>query len=200
METEQRRTDRVTRSDPSTVIATGCLLLAVAAGWSSMLIVVVGRVVPGWALSATLIFVSLVLVRVVAVRHRSTVDLTTSRRLTLPRFIRGLLVAAAGLGSAFGVLGDLSSEYHILRPTSPDGCTAVVREASVLFGGRGEVYAVGPTGIAWRPSGDWVADDCYRPIAEGTYQLHWSPDGGTLAVSGNGHDPVMDGLQSVDCN
>lgn len=165
-----------------------------------MLIVVVGRVVPSWVLSATLIFVSLVLMRAVAVRHRSTVDRTTSRRLTLPRFIRGLLVAAAGLGSAFGVLGDFSSEYHILRPTSPDRCTAVVREASVLFGGWGEVYAVGPTGIAWRPSGDWVADDGYRPIAEGTYQLHWSPDGGTLAVSGNGHDPVMDGLQSVDCN
>src|SRR5687767_13454615 len=147
METEQRRTDQVTRSDPFTVVATGCLLLAVAAGWSSMVIVVVGRVVPSWALSVTLIFVSLVLLRVVAVRHRSTVDRTTSRRRTLPRFIRGSLVAAAGLGIAFGVLGDFSSEYRILRPTSPDGCTAVVREMSVLFGGRGEVYAVGPTGI-----------------------------------------------------
>lgn len=200
METEQRRTDRVTRSAPFAVVATGCLLLAVAAGWSSMLIVVVGRVIPGWVLSAALIFVSLVLVRVVAVRHRSTVDRTASRRRTLPWFIRGSLVAAAGLGTAFGVLGDYGSEYHILRPTGPDGCTAVVRETSVLFGGRGEVYAVGPTGIAWRPSGDWVADDGYRPIAEGTYQLHWSPDGGALTVSGNGHDPVMDGLQGVDCD
>jgi hypothetical protein len=200
METEQRRTDRVTRSAPLAVVATGCLLLAVAAGWSGMLIVVVGRVVPGWALSAALIFVSLVLLRVVAVRHRSTVDRTTSRRRTLPWLIRGSLVAAAGLGTAFGVLGDYGSEYHILRPTGPDGCTAVVREMSVLFGGRGEVYAVGPTGIAWRPSGDWVADDGYRPIAEGTYQLHWGPDGGALTVSGNGHDPVMDGLQTVECN
>ncbi|MFJ6612501.1 hypothetical protein ACIQPT_19745 [Streptomyces sp. NPDC091289] len=165
-----------------------------------MLLVVLGRVIPSWAVSATLLFVSLVLMRVVAVRHRLTADRTTSRRRTLPRFIRGLLVAAAGLGSAFGVLGDLSSDYHVLHPTGPYSCTAVVRETSFLFAGHGEVYAVGPIGIAWRPSGSWRADDGYRPITEGAYELRWSQDGGTLLVRGTEVNPVMDGLHSVDCN
>lgn len=103
METEQCRTSRVTRSALYPVIATGCLLLAVAAGWSSMLLVVLGHVISSWAVSATLLLVSLVLMRVVAARHRSEADRTTSRRVTPPRFIRGLLVAVAGLGSVFGV-------------------------------------------------------------------------------------------------
>lgn len=200
METEQRRTSRLTRSALYPVIATGCLLLAVAAGWSSVLLVVLGHVIPSWAVSATLLFVSLVLMRVGAVRHRSTADRTASRRLALPRFIRGLLAAVAGLGSAFGVLGDLPSDYHVLRPTGPHGCTAVVRETSFLLASSGEVYAVRPTGIAWLPSGSWRADDGYRPIAAGTYELRWSRDGGTLLVRGTEGNPVMDGLHGVDCN
>ncbi|MFF2412571.1 hypothetical protein [Streptomyces sp. NPDC058092] len=71
-----------------------------------------------------------------------------------------------------------------------------------MFAGSGEVYAVGPTGIAWRPSGSWQADDGYRPIAAGTYELRWSRDGGgTLLVRGTEGNPVMNnGLHSVDCN
>jgi hypothetical protein len=200
METGQCRIRRVTRSTLFSGIVTGCLLLAVAAGWSSMLLVALGQVIPGWVVSVTLLFTWLVLMRVGAVGHRSEIDAASPRRATPPRFIQGLLVAAAGLGSAFGVLGDLGSEYHVLHPTDPHGCTAVVRETSFLFAGRGEVYAVGPTGIAWRPSGSWEADDGYRPIAAGTYELRWSRYGGTLLVSGTEVDPVVDGLQSIDCD
>ncbi|MGW7345285.1 hypothetical protein [Streptomyces sp. NPDC054854] len=165
-----------------------------------MLLVVLGRVIPGWVVSATLLFVWLILIRVAAARNLSEADRTTLRRLTLPRYVRGLLAGVAGLGSALGVLGDLSSDYHVLHPTGPHSCRAVVRETSFLFAGSGEVYAVGPTGIAWRPSGSWQADDGYRPIAEGTYELRWSQEGGTLHVRGTEGNPVMDGLHSVDCN
>lgn len=200
MRMEQCRPSRVERTDLYPVIAAGCLFLAAAVSWSSVLLVVLGHVIPSWAVSTTLLLVSMVFVRVVAVRQRSTAGLTASHRLTPPRFVRGLLAAAAGLGIVFGVMDDFASEYHVLHPTGPHGCTAVVRETSFLLAGRGEVYAVGPTGIAWRPSGSWLADDGYRPIAEGTYELRWSQDGGTLTVRGTEVNPVMQGLQSVDCN
>lgn len=84
METEQCRTSRVTWSALSQVIATGCLLLVIAACWSSVLIVVLGHVIPSWVVSTTLLFVSLVLVRAAAARNLSEADRTTPRRLTLP--------------------------------------------------------------------------------------------------------------------
>ncbi|MEE1768565.1 hypothetical protein PUR34_10435 [Streptomyces sp. JV185] len=200
MDEERRRTGRLTRSDLCMFIATGCLLLAAAAGWSSALFVVLGRVVPGWAVGAVLLLVSSVVMRTAAVPARPETEGAAPRRAAPPRFVRGLLAVVAGLGCAVGVLGDLGSEYHILRPTGPHGCTAVVRETSFLFAGSGDVYAVGPSGVAWRPSGSWQADDGYRPIAEGTYELHWGRDDGALSVRGTEVDPVMDGLHGLDCD
>ncbi|KPC79633.1 hypothetical protein ADK82_26320 [Streptomyces sp. NRRL S-4] len=68
---------------------------------------------------------------------------------------------------------------------------AVVRETSFLKISNGEVYAVGRTGVALRPSGSWMADDMHRPVAEGTYELRWSGSGGTFAVSGSATDPIV---------
>ncbi|MFJ7206537.1 hypothetical protein ACIQWR_23770 [Streptomyces sp. NPDC098789] len=193
MAVEQRQTDRAARSTPYPVIATACLVLAAATGWSTMLLVVLGRVVPGWAVSAVLLSLSLVLARALAGRHRSAVDRTAPWWAPLPRFVRGLLTAAAALGSTLGVLDDLGADYHVLRPTGPHGCTAVVRETSFLFAGSGEVYAVGPTGFAWRSSASWTTDDGYRPIAAGTYELSWGRDDGNLTVHGSTTDPVFTG-------
>lgn len=179
------------------VVGTVCLVLAAAAGWGNVLLVILGQVIPGWAVSAALLVVSLVLMRVVV---RSTTE--PSRRPARARVLRGLLVAAAGLGCAVGVLDDLgsSSDYRVLEPTGPNGCTAVVRETSFLKIGNGEVYAVGPVGIAMWRSGSWVVDDGYRPIAEGTYDLRWGRDGGTLAIRGTEGDPVVGGgLHEIDC-
>lgn len=200
METEQRRTRRVPRSALYPVITAGCLLLSCAAGWSNVLLLVAGRVIPSWAMSAALLLVSLVLMGVTAVRRRSEDERKTGRRVALPLFLRGLAVVVAVLGSAFGVLGDVGAEYHVLHPTGPHGCRAVVRETSFLLVGGGDVYAVGRTGIAWRPAGSWRVDDAYRPIAKGTYELEWGPESGTLELRGSTTDPVMDGVHGVDCD
>ncbi|MER5777492.1 hypothetical protein ABT144_25030 [Streptomyces sp. NPDC002039] len=206
METEQCRTRRVPRPALYPLITAGCLLLSCAAGWSNMLLLVAGRVIPSWAVSAALLLVSLVLMGVAAVRRlsedgrrRSEDGRKTGRHMALPPFLRGLAVVVAVLGSVFGVLGDVGAEYHVLHPTGPHGCRAVVRETSFLVIGNGDVYAVGRTGIAWRPAGSWWADDAYRPIARGTYELRWGPQDGTLALRGSTTDPVMEGVHRVDC-
>ncbi|MFD7027843.1 hypothetical protein ACFWAR_07410 [Streptomyces sp. NPDC059917] len=194
MVVEQRRPrDRVGRSAPYPVVATACLVLAVAAGWSTILLVVLGHVVPGWAVSAFLLALSPALARALAVRHRATVDRAAPWWAPLPRFVRVLLTVAAAVGSALGALDDLGADYHVLRPTGPHGCTVVVRETSFLVAGSGEAYAVGPTGFAWRSSASWTTDDGYRPIATGTYDLNWTRDDGTLTVHGTPTDPVFTG-------
>ncbi|MFF0445699.1 hypothetical protein ACFYT4_04615 [Streptomyces sp. NPDC004609] len=196
---ERCRAGRVTRPAPDWTVTTGCLLLAAAVGWSGVLLVVAGHVIPGWTVSATLLVVTLILMGVLAVRRRSAAGPAPSCPRARPAFVRGLLAAAAGLGSVVGGLNDLGAQYHVLRPTGPGGCTAVVREESFLLAGSGAVYAVGPTGIAWRESGSWRADDGYRPVASGSYELSWSRTGGVLVVSGTMVDPVYPGLHSVDC-
>jgi hypothetical protein len=181
-------------------VATGCLVLAVAAGWSDVLFVVLGHVFPGWAVGAVLLLPWPVLVRVGAARRRSDNGRMAAGRRVIPwRVVRGLLAAAAGAGSVVGWLSDMGADYHVLRPEGPGGCTAVVREESFL-GGRGEVYVSGPIGIVRRPAGSWWTDDGYRPIAEGTYELRWSRNGGTLTVRGDEVDPVMNGEHRIDCD
>ncbi|MFD3512488.1 hypothetical protein [Streptomyces sp. NPDC058657] len=201
MTTDQRPVGRIEQSALYTAAATVLLVLAVVASWSDVLLVVLGHVILGWTVGAVLLSVALVLMRVIAVRHRSTDGTAPAPRARGPRVVRGLLAATAGLGSVLGAVPDLGSEYYVLRPEGPHGCTAVVREYSVLFLGYGEVYAVGASGVAWWPSlsGSWTADDGYRPIAEGTYEMRWHQDGGVLSVSGDGVNGVMDGLHGVNC-
>ncbi|MBM7436640.1 hypothetical protein [Streptomyces sp. HB132] len=203
METEQRWTSSVVRRSPYLAGATILLPLATAAGWSSLILVVLGHVIPAWVVSTSLLVISMILIGVHRVRQLYAADdRAPVPRLGLPRFVLGLLVAAAGLGSAFGAVSDLTggADYRILQPAGPDGCVAVVRETSFLKISNGEVYAVGRTGVAWRPSGSWVADDIYRPVAEGTYELRWSGSSGMLAVSGSATDPIVASeLNPLEC-
>ncbi|MEE1753294.1 hypothetical protein [Streptomyces sp. SP18CS02] len=195
---EQRRAARTAPFTPYVVIVTGCLLLALVAGWGDLLLVVMGRAVPGWVLSGALLLALLVLVLGRAVRRRPAARATTASGRFPPRRLITLPAVAAGLGCAFGALADLGAEYHVLEPRGPDGCRAVVRETAFLFSGSGEVYAVGATGIG-RPGSSWTADDGYRPVASGTYELSWGHGGGVLAVHGTTGDPVFPGLHEVDC-
>ncbi|WP_328544434.1 hypothetical protein [Streptomyces europaeiscabiei] len=187
----------------STATGLGILALAAAASWGSLLLVVRGRVIPGWGVSAALLVVSL------ALRWALTrVDLPTDAS-RLPRKRAGwarlgsrLLIVTAVLGTAWGAVDDLVSdaEYHVLRPPGPGGCTAVVRETSFLVIGSGEAYAVGRTGLALGESGSWTVDDGYRPIDTGTYELAWGRNGGLLQISGTSTDPVLrGGPVDVDC-
>ncbi|MEU9172192.1 hypothetical protein AB0D34_31125 [Streptomyces sp. NPDC048420] len=205
------------RPFPYAAVGTGVLLLAAAASWSSVLLVVGGRVVPGWMLGAGLMVGALVLmgVRGVRGRRRSVVgdrvvgDRVVGDRVgpgypfrpsTLRRLGYGLSSVLAVLGVGFGALGDLGAEYLFLRPGGPEGCRAVVRETAFLMAGSGEVYAVGgSTGVAWGPSGSWFADDGYRPVAEGSYELRWGRSDGSLLVGGTSGNPVYPSLHTVDC-
>ncbi|KAA6223634.1 hypothetical protein CP973_18440 [Streptomyces albofaciens JCM 4342] len=181
-------------------MAVGCLLLAAVASWSGFLLVVAGRVIPGWLVGSALLLVLLVVMGTLAVRRRVTGRTPAGNRGVPARLVLALLGAAAGLGSAVGGVGDLTggADYRLLEPPGPGGCRAVTRETSFLVAGRGEVYAVGAAGIG-RRTGSWTADDGLRPIARGSYELHWGDDGGVLLVSGTPTDPVMSGLQEVAC-
>ncbi|MFF2198478.1 hypothetical protein [Streptomyces sp. NPDC058157] len=180
------------------VAVTVLLFLAAATGWSDMLLLVSGSVVPGWALCVVLFCAAGLLAGVRAVRFGPDAP----RRSRPMGLVRGVAFTAAALSCAVGALDELGAEYHVLHPTGPGGCTAVVRETSFLVLGSGDVYAVGPSRIGWRPSGSWIADDGHRPVAAGMYELHWSERGGhgTLSVHGTATDPIVSGgLASVDC-
>ncbi|GAA0315384.1 hypothetical protein GCM10010302_63180 [Streptomyces polychromogenes] len=186
------------------IAVTALLLLAAATGWSDLVLLVSGTVVPGWALCVVLLCAAVVLAGVRAVRVRFATGRTgaaPSRPVAL-RVVRGVALVAAALSCAAGALDELGAEYYVLNPTGPGGCTAVVRETSFLVIGSGDVYAIGPSRIGWRPSGSWIADDGYRPVAGGAYELNWSErgGGGTLRVHGTDADPIVSGgIASLDC-
>ncbi|WP_143145033.1 hypothetical protein [Streptomyces humi] len=180
--------------------------LAAVAGWSSPLLLVGERVVPGWAVSAVLLAVALVLrgaLRRAGRRRPAGTATLPGRWAGWIRWSGLLLIAVAALGTTLGAADDLvsSAKYHVLRPVGPGGCTAVVRETSFLVIGTGEAYAVGRTGVALGRAGSWTVDDGYRPFDAGTYTLRWGPDGtGLLQISGRPTDPVLGGgLVDVDC-
>ncbi|MEU1486178.1 hypothetical protein [Streptomyces sp. NPDC005752] len=203
MESKQRRVGRVTQAFPYQVVAAVLLVLAAVAGWSSLIVVVGGQVIPAWVVGSSLLVISLILAGVHTVRKLGAADdKAPIPRPGLRHLVLGLLAAAAGLGCVFGAVSDLAggADYRVLRPVGPDGCVAVVRETSFLKASDGVVYAVGRTGVAWQPSGSWTADDMYRPVAEGAYELRWSGADGTFAVSGSATDPIVASeLNPLDC-
>ncbi|MEV0095340.1 hypothetical protein [Streptomyces sp. NPDC050738] len=203
MKTGQLRTGGVTQQHAFLGIALSALLLAAVASWSDLLLIVAGQVIPGWAASAALLLTVLTFKRVHTALYRTPTTLAPPhRRSALPRLVPGLLAAAAALGVAFGGASDLlgDANYLVLQPAGPGGCTAVVRETSFLVIGDGEVYAVGRTGIAWGKSGSWRVDDGYRPVAAGTYTLHWHGSDGTFRPGGTSTDPVLDSdIATLDC-
>ncbi|MFD4608036.1 hypothetical protein [Streptomyces sp. NPDC058451] len=187
----------------STAVGIGGLTIAAVASWSSLLLVVQGRVIPGWGVSAVVLVLSLVLRRSL-IRMGSTAGASRlpRKRATWARLGSPLLITTAVLGTAGGAADDLISgaEYHVLRPAGPGGCRAVVRETSFLMIGNGEAYAVGRTGLALGKSGSWTVDDGYRPVDAGTYELVWGRDGGLLRISGTSTDPVIrGGSADIDC-
>ncbi|WP_328719897.1 hypothetical protein OHT52_10645 [Streptomyces sp. NBC_00247] len=190
------RTRRATRSAPYTGAATVCLLLAVAVRPSGLLILVLGRVVPGWATGAALILGSVVLRRAGEARRPPERDRAAPRRAALARYLRVALMVLGGWMCVLGALLDLTAHYEVLRPAGPDGCTAVVREAAFLYGHDGELYTVGQSGTAWKPSASWHAANGHHAAP---YELRWTGDGGTLAVSGIDAAPGTDGPLRFGC-
>ncbi len=200
----EARTQHIVRLSPAVSAAAGIggLALAAVASWSSLLLVVQGRVVPGWGVSATLLVMALVLRWALdRVGRRADASRLPRKRATW-RLGAGLLIGMAVLGTGWGAVDDLVSgaEYHVLRPSGPGGCTAVVRETSFLVIGNGEAYAVGHTGLALGESGSWTVDDGYRPVGAGMYELDWGRDGGLLRISGTSTDPITGGgIADIDC-
>ncbi|WP_043669620.1 hypothetical protein [Streptomyces xylophagus] len=191
---------------PGTLTAAGVGSLAFAAwaSWSNLLLLVWGHVVPGWGVSGVLLVLALVLWRTClrAARRAEVARLLGTRASWWVGLVSRVLIVVAVFGVVWGAAGDLinEAEYHVLRPTGPGGCTAVVRETSFLMIGNGEAYAVGRTGLAWGEAGSWVVDDGYRPVAGGTYKVDWERDGGLLLISGTSTDPVIrGGMTDIDC-
>ncbi|WP_433573595.1 hypothetical protein [Streptomyces sp. CA-251247] len=187
----------------STAAGIGSLALAAVASWSSLLLVVQGRVVPGWGVSTVLLVLALAL-RWALTRVDRPADASSlpRKRASSARRACRLLIVTAVLGIAWGAMADLVSnaEYHVLRPAGPEGCTAVVRETSFLVIGNGEAYAVGRIGLALGESASWTVDDGYRPVEAGTYALDWGRGSGYLRISGTSTDPVVrGGSADIDC-
>lgn len=181
--------------------AAWCLLVAVAAlvGWWFGVVWAWGRlVVPGWAFSAGLLGVSILLTIARArVRRRRIRAISGPRAAGLRSFGFTLVAVLVGLANAFALWVDLPATYTLLRPAGPGFCQVAVRESSFLFAGRGDVYAVGFAGLG-REVSSWTADDGGRPIASGSYELQWDDEGAVLSVSGDG-DPVWPHQHEVPC-
>ncbi|MFE7506219.1 hypothetical protein [Promicromonospora sp. NPDC057488] len=170
--------------------------LAVVAPWLGWLLVVDGHVVPGWGLGVGLLVVALVLLWI----PRPAVDKTPGARLAVRRRVRavGTALAVISVGLAAGADALYEAKYQVLSPGASDGCRVVVRETSALKLGTGDAYVVRGLGLGQRTA-TWVADDGYRPVRAGTYDLALGPDGGTLTVRGTASDPVMPGTHPIDC-
>ena len=185
--------------------ATCCLVFAAAAtlvNFGGLVVVIAGGVLPGWALSAILLAASLALLLLSrraagGAAGRAAGGWSGTRQNARSPLLHRLVAFAVGVSSLIGALGDLSATYHVLEPSGPNGCRAVAREYSFLFAGRGAVYAVGLSGIGTRVS-SWTTDDGYEPIADGSYQMHWDSDSGSLALLG-GRDPVWPAVHGVEC-
>ncbi|MHA7224024.1 hypothetical protein ACX80S_17165 [Arthrobacter sp. RHLT1-20] len=177
-----------------------CLFLAAVAMVGGMLGVVLvwgDLVMPGWALSASLLVLSRVLAIVgVFVRHRrktASGEQRSTRRGS--RLWAGLAVLVSVCSVISGV-GDLGATYTVLRPQGPGFCQAAVREHSFMFAGGGELYAAGFGGFG-RSVSSWTADDGYQPIASDTYEFKWDNEGALLQL--HGADPVWPALHDFDC-
>ncbi len=175
-------------------------ILLIALGWSGLILMVGGFILPPWILGAVLSGVSVVLARI---GRKTRIDLKDQDQPTArswERFFSRALIALSIAGSVLAFLGDAvySATYTNLEPVGPDGCRAVVRETSFLMLGEGHVYAVHPWGVGWL-TGSWTADDGVRPIEDGSYRLSWSVGGGSLLLQGNGGNPVWPGLHEVSC-
>jgi hypothetical protein len=197
MESARSETGETARASLYAVVTAGCLLFSVVVSWSDLLLVVMGRVIPGWVLSAVVLILSLILLRVLASGH-STVPQTgraSAKSRSLPDVVRIPLIGVAVSGSLLSAANDLiaGADYRVLRPGSPQGCTVVVRETSFPQAGDGDVYVAGAVGLAWWPSGRWTVDDGYRPVAEAAYELSWNREGGTFEVRGTHDDQVLSG-------
>ncbi|MFD7021818.1 hypothetical protein [Promicromonospora sukumoe] len=180
----------------------GAALAVVAAvvSWAGWVLVVRDRVVPGWGLGAVLLAVALVLLWYpVAARGPVVVEAPRARR-PVPRWVRTastvLAVASVGLAAVGDALYE--AEYRVLPSDASDGCRVVTRETSALMVGSGDVYVVRALGVGQRVA-TWTADDGYRAVRAGAYDLDLGQDGGTLTVRGTSNDPVMPSLHTIDC-
>ncbi|TLM80859.1 hypothetical protein [Pseudarthrobacter sp. NamE5] len=178
-----------------------CLFLAAVAivgGMLDFILVWDDFVMPGWALSASLLVLSLGLAIVGAfVRHprkAASGEQGSNRRGS---GLRAGLAFLVGVCSVIGGVGDLGATYTVLRPQGPGFCQAAVREHSFLFAGGGELYAVGFGGFGM-PVSSWTADDGYQPVASGTYEFTWDNEVALLMVHGS-VDPVWPTLHDFKC-
>ncbi|MFD3732626.1 hypothetical protein [Streptomyces sp. NPDC058632] len=171
------------------------------ASWSGLL-VVAGRVVPGWGMGCALLCIALgLLMRMHSTSRRSAADAGARQPPRVPRWMLFLSTAAAALAIVFGAGDDLlnGADYFVLEPEGPGGCRVAVRETSFLVMGGGEVFEVGAGGLG-RRVGSWTVDDGYRPFRSGTYELDWGRDSGSLRVDGTGTDPVTrSDIPEINC-
>lgn len=191
---------RATEADRLDQAVSLCLSLAAVAMVGGMLGVVLvwgDLVMPGWALSASLLVLSLVLAIVgVFVRHRRKTASGEQRSTRRGSRLWAGLAVLVGVCSVISGVGDLGATYTVLRPQGPGFCQAAVREHSFMFAGGGELYAAGFGGFG-RSVSSWTADDGYQPIASDTYEFKWDNEGALLQL--HGPDPVWPALHDFDC-
>ncbi|MFI2361282.1 hypothetical protein [Promicromonospora sp. NPDC019610] len=181
-------------------VGLGGAALAAVAPWLGWVLVVRDQVVPGWGIGVVLLAVALVLLWYPRpVRVAAGDEAQETRRPVLRRSrAAATVLAVVSVGLAAGSDMFYEADYRLLPAEASDGCRVVTRETSYLMIGSGDVYVVRGLGVGERV-GTWTADDGYRPVGAGTYDLALGPDGGTLTVRGTPSDPVMPAAHAIDC-
>ena len=177
--------------------------LALAAGFFGLVLVWGALVVPGWAVSAVLLGISLALVGARALLRTRRARHAGAQEPASPRSARRTAAWAAGaavvaLVSGLGFVADRPATYTVLGAAAPGSCQVAVRESSFLFAGAGEVYAVGAGGLG-RAVGSWTADDGYQPVASGTYELEWEDGSAVLSLHSSAGNPVWPASHTFAC-
>lgn len=182
------------------VAGLGGAALAVVAPWLGWVLVVEGHVVPGWGLGLVLLAVALLLLWYPRSGRVPAADEASVARRTVPRWVRVVATGVTVVSVGLAIAGDLTfgADYRVLPAEASADCRVVTRERSFLMAGGGDVYTVRGFGVG-RRTGSWTADDGYRPVGAGTYDLALGLGGGTLTVRGTPSDPVVPADHTIDC-
>lgn len=173
-------------------VAVGLLIagvLAVCPGFTTLLFVAGGKVIPWWMAGGALLAASAVLVGVQVSARSSVSEDDAFRWSELQNRWFWFPLALCAVFSVFGLVSDAwdRAGYSVVSRNSA-GCTLIAKETSFFLGGSGVMYLAEPSGVAHRV-GSWKVDEGGRPARDGQVGVSWAGSSVTYRVDGALYGP-----------